>query len=160
MDGIASCRDYVVSHAISSSPVERHNLHMTLAFLGEQEPETADDIIDAMDAVSLSSFSLTFDHFGSFTIQGKELWWLGCEPCPALNDLEADLRRELHTHSIHYDKKPFVPHITLARKVRLRQGPFARLEKPFTGEVQRLVLFLSHRIKGVLTYTPLYGRDI
>ena len=82
----------------------------------------------------------------------------------ALEALAASARRALEAAGFSLEKKPFVPHITLARKVRspagleplLIPGLFPTLET----QVSKLTLSSSERVEGVLRYLPLYRASL
>ena len=140
------------------TPTRKENFHLTLAFLGEQPgPERA---IAALEGLHLPPFSLTTGQPGCFP-RGKEaIWWLGLEPCPPLLDLRAALAQALEEQGIPLEKGNFRPHLTLARRVDPRAGVttgrLAPLLPPMTCRVDRVVLYRSHRVEGVLTYSPLF----
>ncbi len=97
------------------------NLHMTLAFIGEW-PE---NVTAALPKVT-EPFPITLSHLGVFT--GAKVLWAGIRPSPALNDLAAEVRKQLDAADIPYDRQGFNPHITLIRKPVL-PGSSAEIKK-------------------------------
>ena len=113
------------------------DLHLTLAFLGETE--RVDAACAALETLALSGrFSLTAEGLGSF----GDTWWAGTAPCPALEALAASTRRALETAGFSLEKKPFVPHITLARHYRPRDTAAVTVP-PVTWEVGKIELLAS-----------------
>lgn len=134
------------------------NLHLTLAFLGEVEPGRVAAIRTAMDGVVVPPMELTFDQMGCFRREEDDIWWLGLAPNRALADLQKELSDSLRGRGFALENHRYVPHITLARQVRLRTEPDERalLGTPFTAKADAVSLMRSERVNGKLTYTPQY----
>ncbi len=131
----------------------RENLHLTLAFIGESG--RAAEIIQAMDRAPGQAFSLTVGGGGRF----GDLYWVGVEQNPALAALAAALRQELAQAGLDFDRKPFKPHITIARQVAAAAPP--RLEIPrLAMTVSRIALMKSERAGGRLVYTEVYAKAL
>lgn len=141
------------------------NLHLTLAFLGEQPEESVPVIKEIMSTIAVPQMTLRFSDVGCFK-QGSdrrgsdrrdsELWWIGAESDPALVSLQKELVRKLRAAGFSVDGKKFVPHITLAREMHIGRLDTAELlPEPFTAEADHISLMLSHRPGGKLTYTEL-----
>ncbi len=88
------------------------NLHLTLAFLGEL-PDAA-PVKEAMRSVSFKPFRLAMSEMGTF---GDTLW-VGLKGNQGMSSLARSLREAFDSSGIAYDRKAFVPHITIARKFR------------------------------------------
>lgn len=113
------------------------DLHLTLAFLGETE--RADAARAALETLAGSGrFSLTAEGLGRF----GDTWWAGTVPCPELEALAAAARRALEAEGFSLEKKPFVPHITLARHYRPK-GEMPQLSLPPVEMAVREVLLLE-----------------
>ncbi len=127
------------------------NLHLTLAFIGEY-PEP-DKVLEAMASLSFYPMELRLRGLGSF----GELWWAGLEERGDLSRLVSQLRRALAQAGIPFDKKKFLPHITLVRKPEYRRASdFSSIKIPETSmEAERLSLMLSTRGKAGMIYTGL-----
>ena len=127
------------------------NLHLTLAFIGEY-PEP-DEALEAMSSLSFHPVELRLRGLGSF----GELWWAGLEESAELHALARQLRRTLAQAGIPYDKKKFLPHITLLRKPEYRRAPdFSQIELPRASMmVQKISLMLSTRGKCGMIYSEL-----
>jgi 2'-5' RNA ligase len=101
-------------------PTPRANIHVTLAFLG---PVMAADLarVEALEPPPCAPFEIVFDRLG-FWEQARVLW-LGPTDVPsALRSLERDLWDRLVTLGFERERKPYVPHVTLARKARAVGG--------------------------------------
>lgn len=127
------------------------NLHLTLAFIGEySEP---DKVLEAMSTLSIRPVELRLQGLGSF----GELWWAGLEESAELYGLVRQLRLALAQAGIPFDRKKFLPHITLLRKPEYGHIPdFTALSIPGTAmKAKQISLMLSTRGKGGMIYTEL-----
>lgn len=127
------------------------NFHLTLAFIGDY-PEP-DSVLEVLESLCFDPFELHLRGIGSF----GELWWAGLEENEELSNLVRQLRQKLAQAGIPFDKKKFMPHITLVRKPEYKQAPdFGALSLPQTAmRADRVSLMLSTRGKHGMIYTRL-----
>ena len=127
------------------------NLHLTLAFIGEYGD--AGTVLAALEGLSFAPVPLRLDRLGAF----DSLWWAGLAGSEALDALVRQLRHALAEAGIPFDRKKFLPHITLLRKpvlprsCDLGSGPLPRAEM----RAERISLMLSTRGKNGMIYTEL-----
>jgi len=94
-------------------PVNTQQIHLTLHFLGEAD-ET--DVTAALDAVSISPFTMTIQGVGRFQMRSRQsILWAGVQPTPQLQALHADIAILLEQIGFKKESRPYKPHITLAR---------------------------------------------
>lgn len=137
-------------HAGAPRWTSPENLHLTLAFIGEYGDPAR--VVRAMESVRFEPFSLRLGGSGHF----GRLYWAGLADGRAAVSLAENVRRALTAEGISYDEKPMKPHITAARELTLL-GTIPPLgDAEMTAD--RFTLFRSERIRGKLTYTPLYTR--
>lgn len=107
--------------------VPPENIHLTLKFLGEitEEQSVCVGSLLAQVAAQTSAFELAVEGVGQFPPKGvPRVVWVGAGgDIPRLLDLEQRIREGLDRESIAYDKKPFHPHLTIARVDRAFRGP-------------------------------------
>ncbi|MGE5648570.1 MAG: RNA 2',3'-cyclic phosphodiesterase [Bacillota bacterium] len=91
------------------------NLHITLAFLGQQPAEQLPALKDILMHLPSASMTLMLDRIGYFG--RNRIAWAGMhEMPPTLADLQQQLALALIQHGIAFDSQlKFKPHITLAR---------------------------------------------
>lgn len=136
------------------------NLHMTVCFIGEVAPEDLSRVqrIGREASQYLPDSELQLAKPGFFGKKDSAILYLHAEGGNAYASMAQILRSKLSEQGLPYDPKPFVPHITLARKTDLRamgsQNEFPS-PSPVHWKPQGLVLFHSHRVNNILTYTPL-----
>ena len=129
--------------------VPAENLHLTLAFIGEYgNPDT---VLDAISSVSFSPFTIQLDGAGNF----YDTYWAGVTPNNELTHCVRRLRRALAENNIPFDRKNFVPHITLVRKGDCPIGLEAMLKNlpSASMNVSELSLMRSDRGKNGMIYT-------
>jgi 2'-5' RNA ligase len=91
------------------------NLHLTLAFLGDVDAARVDDVAAAASGIAVPSFELVLDRAGYWP--HNRIVWAGASVVPAvLEQLVAELRARLDARAVKYERKPFVPHVTLLRE--------------------------------------------
>ena len=95
--------------------IDPENYHITLRFIGDVDAMIADDIANALHQISRPSFELALDGLGAFGNRRVHSLWAGLKPAPALNDLQAELERDLQRIGLAPEHRRFTPHITLAR---------------------------------------------
>lgn len=136
--------------------VPRDNYHLTLAFLGMREEKQVKQLerILAEAAKGHKPQTLAVQGLGFFGNQGNALLYAKLAPCPTLSALSDTLRRTLAQAGEEFDQKPFVPHITLARKADLTAANLLAPLPPVSCTVRRLTLYHSTQIRNALRYLP------
>lgn len=136
----------------------QENFHLTLAFLGEvPDPNGVAAVLDRLEA---APFPLETTEANRFVLRGGEIWWVGVAPHPALLETQAKLCDGLREAGFVLDRRPFLPHITLARRVFSpgQVGPEALtgLLFPMETTVRHLTLMSSQLSRGGSVYTPIH----
>ena len=89
--------------------------------------------------------------------------WIGTSTLPpALERIVRELNDELSNGAFPTERRPFQPHVTLAR--RCRQVAGAELVAPIAWRVESVVLNVSESVRGGVQYRalakcPLLGRE-
>lgn len=97
-------------------PTPAANLHVTLAFLGPVTPEALVRV-ESVEPPPCAAFELVLDRLGHW--DRASVLWLGPRETPvALRSLERDLWDRLVALGFERERKPYAPHVTLARKAR------------------------------------------
>ena len=81
-------------------------------------------------------------------------------PDPALQALAERVREELTARDVPFDPKPFRPHITLGRRVRIPKKPLPPLAFPLTAHARTVTLFKSTLSRDGAEYKPLYTVEL
>lgn len=125
----------------------RENMHLTLAFIGEYSDP--DHVSDILSTVELEPVRLVIDGFGSF----GDLYWIGIKRDEGLENNVRRIRKALSDNGIPFDKKRFMPHITIARKIRYDKGFPTDAPFPAASSVECISLMRSDRGKSGMIYT-------
>lgn len=142
--------------------VHPEDYHITLAFLGFAEKEMLEKVVhDVGEIVSnLYTFELTLNELGIFgPPKSPRIFWADVKFSEELQSVQKLVYDTCLKAGFELDKKPFKPHITLARKWKFEE-PFDR-EKltslknsrgdDYTFPVSEIVLYKTH-----LDQTPKY----
>ena len=152
LDALAEVQGSMRLGGVRGDFTREENLHLTLAFIGEY-PDP-DSVLDALETVQFRSFDISLSGYGNF----GNLWWVGISDTPALEAVVRRVRRALADADIQFDRKRFVPHITILRKAVLAHGELPQLEIPQAHmTVQRISLMRSDRGRNGMIYTELGG---
>ncbi len=115
-------------------------IHLTLLFLGPVDAATRACLEAAAQAVAVPPFELAIDRTGTFP--RARVVWAGPSETPApLARLEAALREAAARCGLEPEVRPFVPHLTVARKAA--PVPVSPLPEPLAWPVRDFVLARS-----------------
>lgn len=102
--------------------VPPEQIHLTLAFVGDQDADMTARLIENLSSIHQPEFSLAFTVPGCFPdIRRPRVLWVGLEPEPLLARLAGRVREAALACGISLEERPFSPHITLAR-LKLSSG--------------------------------------
>ena len=145
---LTGLQDSFRATGVTGQYLERSNLHLTLAFVGQWE----EDLTPLLPAVE-EPFKLALGKPGIFP--EADVLWAGLRPSGELDALAAQVRENLTKANVPFDPRPFYPHITLARKPRLPEG-FDLKEvcvPEAAAEVKEVCLYKSERGERGMVYT-------
>lgn len=146
-------------------PIE--NIHLTLKFLGDINEANISHISDLLQskANSTPAFDIRLNGLGVFPNPRRpNVIWVGVDAPEALQDLQGRLEVELSGLGFVPEKRPFSPHLTVAR-VRREARPAALKQisdivasthiAAVTGRIDMLTLFRSVLKPSGSVYNPL-----
>ena len=136
----------------------RENYHVTIAFLGDVIERELADAMGVLDeaASRFDPVELAPDGLGKFGRANNATLWLGFMQDPALMELAAFVRAELDDAGVSFDAKPFLPHLTIARRAVLDRGILPALPFPAPTHADELTLFKSTLASDGAIYEPIY----
>ncbi|ACV22940.1 2'-5' RNA ligase [Slackia heliotrinireducens] len=141
--------------------IAREAYHVTLAFLGDADQRQIASAMDAIDAVAdRVSPTLSPGGLGVFGKPKDCTLYLELQKDPSLLTLCKGLREELESRDVPFDSKPFLPHVTLARRAHVPDGNLAGIPFPNACRADRVVLFKSVLTPEGASYSPLYEREL
>lgn len=151
----------VKSVAVRGSFVPRDNLHLTLAFLGEQQDTSS--AMYCLDHINASAFRLRSGRLGRFRREEGSVVWAGLRPSPSLQDLHNQLKASLSNTGFQIEQRKFKPHITLGKRVILQDDAFniaAEFYPDFSFLVNSVVLMSSENTPNGVRYVELAGINL
>ena len=136
---------------IKGNYTKPENLHLTLTFIGEYgNPQK---ILDVLDDIEFTPFELSLNRIGRF----ETILWAGLSASEQLSQNVKRIRRALAEQKIHFDRKKFMPHITLVRQYYLTKGTeFPDIVIPHLSmKVTDFSVMRSERGKNGMIYTEI-----
>ena len=149
-DALCKLQSLLRDNGVDGNYTKPENLHMTLAFIGEYG--NPDDVLDVLEEVPFRSISLCFSDVYMY----REMCLVSIEHNPGLESYVRRLRRALAEKGIPYDRKNFVPHITLIRKAAMKNrlpGNLLRASGLGATAADKVALMQSTRGKNGMVYT-------
>ena len=148
----------ILDNSIKANPSRMENFHLTLLFLGEINEKEQIDIESALDSLEdIKPFDIVLGKPGTFNKGKESILWVGInEGFDDLKQLHKEVVRLVNDQGFDFPSNQYKPHITLARRV-LFEDEFNIMKikiKPIVVKVDKVHLYESHQINGVLTYTP------
>ncbi len=115
-----------ISHLKENFPVsikwvKKHQLHLTLRFLGSVTGSQLDQIINTIVIDNLPSFNLEFQHLLAFPQHKPRIIGMSVRPNRELSLVVHYLRRVLMPVGFAPEDRAFLPHITLGRITKPRR---------------------------------------
>jgi len=105
--------------------VRRDNIHLTVKFIGETDQAVVPEICGILEraAAAVEAFSYSVESVGTFPKNGPpRVIWAGVrEGAGPIVSLYGGVNDSLRRVGVQYERRRFVPHITLGR-VRARRG--------------------------------------
>ena len=139
--------------------VDQENFHVTLAFLGELGEDEIETLADELDT-SLSSFGAetVISGISPFPETKPKLIAAMLNPTESLSDIHQQTLAAINTAQLAYDKRRFIPHITLGR-LRHSRNPFSgSIPLTFTLPIEfdEVVFYESHLGTNGAEYYPIF----
>lgn len=119
LDTITRIQNRFKSLGLHASWVKPGNIHLTLKFLGDTDPDRIPGIQYTLTETlaSYTRFQLLLDSVGVFPdTKNPRVLWLGLKDGEgALKTLQTDIEKALESIGFPKEQRPFSPHVTLAR---------------------------------------------
>lgn len=114
---LAALQRELVESGADVKLVEPQNLHFTIKFLGEVDAALVAKVTEALSQIESPAIKVVYQGVGAFpSISHPNVLWVGSDKEGGL--LLAKLASMLESRIAHLrvgDRKPFVPHLTIAR---------------------------------------------
>jgi|LFRM01.1.fsa_nt_gb 2'-5' RNA ligase len=153
--------DRVKSNSVQGRFVSEENIHLTLEFLGEVQEHRLGLIREVMDGIEFEPFTFGLTKIGCFRRPEGKIYWLGVEKCHTLYGIQKTLRQSLIEKGFKLENGEYRPHITLGRKVMLKEGFSAGELDDIAGRIKigvdRIDLMKSEFINRKPMYSLVYS---
>jgi 2'-5' RNA ligase len=117
LNRLAAAQKLLVQTGADLKPVEPRNIHVTIRFLGNITPATAEKILDEMKKIQFTPFTAHISDIGAFpNPHYPRVVWAGItEGADQLKNVFTQLEPRLQSLGFTPDLKGFSPHLTIAR---------------------------------------------
>lgn len=144
---LVSVQESLKARGIDGKYCSYGNMHMTLAFIGEQYDLPR--IRKAVSEVELEPLELSLGRLGSFPTKAGVIW-CGLRNNEAVIELAKRLRQRLRANDVSFKEDDFFPHISLVQHPSAIINDIAVPEAMM--QVERIYIMKSERIDGELIY--------
>lgn len=150
------------SNSIQGKFVNEENMHLTVEFLGEIENTRIDLIKEVMDKLDYKKFTLSLTKIGYFKKSEGNIYWLGIDENDILINLYNKLHQGLLDKGFKLEDRPYRPHITLGRKVSLKDDlhfdDIKHVLEKIKIDIDRVDLMKSEFVKGGVVHSVVYSK--
>jgi len=140
-----------VARLVEGRAVERHNWHITLAYIGEFPEARIDELHEARMAVNVEPFRLRFDRL-EFWPRPKIAALVAATVPAELERLMEDLKGRIFAAGVELEQRTYRPHVTVVRTAR--QFETQRLAQSAAIEWDSFKLIESISEPGGVIYRP------
>ncbi len=110
-------------------PTDPDQMHLTLAFLGEQPLDLIEAAHHALEGIRFPSFELQLQGLGTFGDRQPAVLWAGLRDPSQVKALHDRILPALHGAGIVLERRRFRPHVTVARFDRTAQAEHEKLAR-------------------------------
>ena len=140
-----------VARLVEGRAVERHNWHITLAYIGDFPEARIDELHEARMAVNVEPFRLRFDRL-EFWPRPKIAALVAATVPAELERLMKDLKGRIFAAGVELEQRTYRPHVTVVRTAR--QFETQRLAQSAAIEWDSFKLIESVSEPGGVIYRP------
>ncbi|MEI5908815.1 RNA 2',3'-cyclic phosphodiesterase [Bacillus spongiae] len=131
--------------------VHQEDYHLTLVFLGEVTSEQVMLLQEKLKLLPFSPFMITINRIGTFGKQeNPRVFWAGIKESEELYRLREYVYKVCQEATFQLEKRPFSPHVTIARKWKGESNYLPLMEKDTLDNlnssfiVKDIVLYQTH----------------
>lgn len=143
--------------------VNEEHIHLTVEFLGEVKSDSLGLIKGIMDGLDFEPFTLSLTKAGYFKRREGNIYWLGIKHNDILGKIHKKLHRSLIDKGFELEDREYKPHITIGRKVKLKDGfstdELDDIAREIEINIDRVDLMKSEFTDGKLIYSVVYSKQ-
>ena len=147
---LVEIQDSLKSRGVLGNYCSYGNLHMTLAFIGENYDLPS--IRKAVNEVKFEPFELSLGTLGTFPTKAGVIW-CGVKDGTTATSLANQLRARLTSNGVSFSGLAFVPHISLVQHPSVIVTDITIPDA--TIRVEKIFVMKSERIDGELIYSEI-----
>ena len=156
-------QDIVKTTTYSGNFTHYKNFHLTVKYIGEIYNGEYQELCHCIDDIckNTAPFSIKIGDLGFFNKKTTNIVWVGVtRGREDYVKLHKRTDKETNRSGFAPELRKFRPHVTIGKKVVFNSAAVAGGLPYYNKEIEikKLTLFQSHRVDGVLTYTPLYSQ--
>lgn len=163
-DKIEDVIDEVRLYSTQGRFTSKEHMHLTLEFLGEIPINRVEKIKHVMDGLECKEFKMDIQDIGLFKRAGGDIYWIGIENNDSLLEIQSILHEELIRERFKLESRPYKPHITIGRKVMMKEGfNLKELSQYIMGtgiNVGKIDLMKSEHRNGKLVYSIIHTKRL
>lgn len=156
---IEASRNHIFKNALEGKPVPTNNFHITLEYIGDIESKDLHRYKKVLKRITIKPLYLKAVKYGSFSKKGKQVVWLGIKNSNKLKQFLLQLQNDLST--LNYQKSKassYIPHITLGRKVKLKENLSQINFTSFKLNIKSIELLESITVENKTIYKTIHTR--
>jgi 2'-5' RNA ligase len=153
----------VKSNSVQGKFVNEEHMHLTVEFLGEIQNNRVNLIKEIMDKLEFGPFTLSLTKVGYFKRPEGNIYWLGLKDNDTLLNIQKKLHQSLIDNGFELEDRKYKPHITLGRKVILKDNFNTDELNGFIEKIEisinKVDLMKSESINGKLIHSLVYSKS-
>lgn len=159
-DKIFSCTKTLKEHSASGNFSSYNNLHLTMLFIGQTDPDMVKKIYDKLLNIKSNAFKYHSGNIGYFSkSRNRKILYLGLKDTYRIKELHVKIVAKINELGMNFNVNKFTPHITLGREVLLKDDFDPNIYKVESLELKakNMSIMESTRVNGKLVYKELYS---
>lgn len=137
--------------------VKPDNMHITIAFLGQVEERVAHESEDILRRIQFTKILIKGDKISFFDKGGvPAIFHFSISDNGMLGEVSQKVRGLLSDRQINFDRKPFNPHITIAR---IKDGDEGIKMKEYAAGIEDLYREKEYTINSLVLYESRFSQS-
>ncbi|MBS4535203.1 RNA 2',3'-cyclic phosphodiesterase [Clostridium sp. D2Q-14] len=160
---LGNIQKYLKTSASKGSWVYIDNFHLTLKYLGITSIDNLEEIKKKLREIARKSLNIKLKYTNLGYFRGKDVLRVLYLDLKGETEKIYEMKNKIDTNleviGFHKEKKKYIPHITLGRRIvfenriyEINENIKNELNKPF--KLDKLILFKSEQIDNKRVYTP------
>lgn len=136
-----------------ASFTRKENIHLTIYFVGEIDKMKLDYYIEVLSNIKFNKFEIEVEGFDFFEKKDGKIWFLKVKENLILGDIYKQITKKLSLSQTNY-----IPHITLARRLKNNQFILKSNLASLKIEVDSISLMESRFVNNKIAYIEIVSK--